>query len=128
MTTTAPETKTGFAAEHDVPIPYMQRTRDYYRRSASARTAGPTSSTCRSRRCATPLDRARVALITTAAPFQPEVGDQGPGAPYNAAAKFYQVYSVPVDDRSPTCASRTSATTACTRRPRTSTPTCRWRA
>ena len=35
-----------------------------------------------------------MALITTAAPYQPEAGDQGPGAPYNAAAKFYQVYSV----------------------------------
>jgi hypothetical protein len=34
----------------------------------------------------TPLERARVALITTAAPFQPGVGYQGPGAPYNAAA------------------------------------------
>ena len=30
MTTTAQETKTVFAAEHDIPIPYMQRTRDYY--------------------------------------------------------------------------------------------------
>jgi hypothetical protein len=34
-----------------------------------------------------------VALITTAAPYQPGKGDQGPGAPYNAAAKFYTVYS-----------------------------------
>ena len=34
-----------------------------------------------------------MALITTAAPYQPEAGDQGPGAPYNAAAKFYRVYS-----------------------------------
>jgi hypothetical protein len=34
-----------------------------------------------------------VALVTTAAPFQPGVGDQGPGAKYNAAAKFYTVYS-----------------------------------
>jgi D-proline reductase (dithiol) PrdB len=34
-----------------------------------------------------------VALISTAAPFQPGAGDQGPGAPYNAAAKFYRVYS-----------------------------------
>src|SRR5947208_5787270 len=42
-----------------------------------------------------PLDRARVALITTAAPFQPEAGDQGPGAPYNAGAKFYKAYSIP---------------------------------
>ncbi|HEX6775950.1 MAG TPA: glycine reductase, partial [Methylomirabilota bacterium] len=40
------------------------------------------------------LSRARIGLITTAAPYQPGVGDQGPGAPYNAAAKFYQVYSV----------------------------------
>ena len=43
----------------------------------------------------TPLNRARVALITTAAPYQPEAGNQEPGAPYNAAAKFYQVYSIP---------------------------------
>jgi D-proline reductase (dithiol) PrdB len=40
-----------------------------------------------------PLSRCRVALITTAAPYQPGKGDQGPGAPYNAAAKFYAVYS-----------------------------------
>jgi len=40
-----------------------------------------------------PLAQARVALITTAAPYQPGIGDQGPGAPYNAAAKFYKVYS-----------------------------------
>src|SRR5438309_658075 len=30
MTTIAPETRAVFAAEHDAPIPYMQRTRDYY--------------------------------------------------------------------------------------------------
>jgi D-proline reductase (dithiol) PrdB len=96
MTTTAPGTNAVFAAEHDVPIPYMQRTRDYYLAlgySNPYRWAHfvdvpftPLTS---------PLDRARVALITTAAPFQPRAGDQGPGAPYNAGAKFYQVYSVP---------------------------------
>ena len=32
-------------------------------------------------------------IITTAAPYQPDKGDQGPGAPYNATAKFYGVYS-----------------------------------
>ena len=37
----------------------------------------------------TPLSRARIGLITTAATYQPEAGDQGPGAAYNAAAKFY---------------------------------------
>ena len=42
---------------------------------------------------AKPLARCRVGLVTTAAPYQPGKGDQGPGAPYNAAAKFYRVYS-----------------------------------
>src|SRR5262249_29398649 len=41
-----------------------------------------------------PLREARLALITTAAPVQPDAGDQGPHAPYNARAKFYKVYSV----------------------------------
>ena len=30
------------------------------------------------------LSACRVALVTTAAPYQPDKGDQGPGAPYNA--------------------------------------------
>jgi D-proline reductase (dithiol) PrdB len=95
MTTMAPETKAVFAAEHDAPIPYMQRTRDYYMtlgftpyrwaHFAEVPFAPPPAT----------LSRARVALITTAAPFQPEAGDQGPGAPYNAGAKFYKVYSIP---------------------------------
>jgi hypothetical protein len=40
-----------------------------------------------------PLGACRVALITITAPYQPGKGDQGPGAPYNAAAKFFTVYS-----------------------------------
>ena len=40
-----------------------------------------------------PLAESRVALVTTAAPYQPDKGDQGPGAPYNSAAKFYTVYT-----------------------------------
>ena len=40
-----------------------------------------------------PLAECRIALITTAASYQPDKGDQGPGAPYNASAKFYSVYS-----------------------------------
>ncbi len=57
------------------------------------RTNGRTTPTCRFSRCRRPLSRCRVALITTAAPFKPDAGDQGPGAPYNAKAKFYAVYS-----------------------------------
>ena len=83
-----------FAPDHDVPIPYMQRTRDYYLtlgfgnpyRWAHFADVPFTP-------LATPLARARVTLITTAAHYQPGMGDQGPGAPYNAAAKFYKVYS-----------------------------------
>lgn len=40
-----------------------------------------------------PLAESRVALLTTAAPHRPELGDQGAGAAYNAAAKFFAVYS-----------------------------------
>ncbi len=39
-----------------------------------------------------PLSESRVTLVTTAAPFDPARGDQGPGAKYNGGAKFYQVY------------------------------------
>jgi hypothetical protein len=42
---------------------------------------------------AKPPSQCRLTIITTAAPFQPDKGDQGPGAPYNAAAKFFTVYS-----------------------------------
>lgn len=35
--------------------------------------------------------------MTTAAPYQPDNGDHGPGADYNGAAKFYQVYSGSTD-------------------------------
>jgi len=36
----------------------------------------------------------RVALLTTAAPYRADKGEQGAGAPYNAAAKFYAVYAL----------------------------------
>lgn len=41
-----------------------------------------------------PLAQARVALLSTAAPYRPDKGEQGAGAPYNAAAKFYRVYAL----------------------------------
>jgi len=81
------------AAEHDVPIPYMQRTRDYYQAIGFAPYRWAHFADVPFTPLAKPLAQSRVALITTAAPFQPGVGDQGPGAKYNAAAKFYTVYS-----------------------------------
>jgi hypothetical protein len=94
MTTSAPESKAVFAAEHDVPIPYMQRTRDYYLTLGYSPYRWAHFVEVPFTPLRTPLKGVRVALITTAAPFQPGVGDQGPGAAYNAAAKFYQVYSI----------------------------------
>ena len=83
-----------FAAEHDIPVPYMQRTRDYYAKlgfDAPYRWAHYADVPFTP--LATSLAASRLALITTAAPYQPGVGDQGPGAKYNAAAKFYTVYA-----------------------------------
>ena len=82
------------APEHDVPIPYMQRTRDYYVKlgfDTPYRWAHYAEVPFQP--LSKPLAASRLALITTAAPYQPGVGDQGPGAKYNAAAKFYTVYS-----------------------------------
>jgi D-proline reductase (dithiol) PrdB len=83
-----------FAEAQDAPIAYMQRTREYYQ----ALGYGPPYEWAHYAdvpftRLIKPLTKCRVALITTAAPYQPDKGDQGPGAPYNAAAKFYSVYS-----------------------------------
>jgi hypothetical protein len=84
----------GFAAAHDVPVPYLQRTRSYYQALGYSL---PYEWAHYADVPFTPLRKAlsacRVALITTAAPYQPDKGDQGPGAPYNAMAKFYAVYS-----------------------------------
>ena len=86
-----------FAPEHDVPIPYMQRTRDYYQRLGFPPYRWAHFTDVPFMRLAKPLAACRLALITTAAPYQPGAGDQGPRAPYNAAAKFYTVYSDSTD-------------------------------
>jgi hypothetical protein len=86
--------KSGFAAAHDAPIQYLPRIRDYYQALGYGAPYDwahyidvpftPLSK---------PLAQMRITIVTTAAPYQPDKGDQGPGAPYNAAAKFYAVYS-----------------------------------
>jgi hypothetical protein len=75
----------------------MQRTRDYYLALGFPAYRWAHFVEVPFTPLAVPLARARLALITTAAPYQPGLGDQGPGAPYNAAAKFYAVYSGPSD-------------------------------
>ena len=91
-------TPLGFSPSYDQPVPYMQRTRDYY-----AALGYPTPYRWASFAAVpfTPLRKALaescVALVTTAALFDPAKGDQGPGAPYNGAAKFYAVYAAPAE-------------------------------
>jgi D-proline reductase (dithiol) PrdB len=97
MSIAAAPPRAQFAAEHDTPIPYMQRTRDYYQALGFPAYQWAHFTDVPFTPLEVALGRARVGLITTAAPFQPEAGDQGPGAAYNAGAKFYQVYSAPTD-------------------------------
>lgn len=81
-------------AEH---VPYIERTRTYY-----ATLGYPAYEWAKFDAVPFSLPRnataeARLALITTAAPYRPELGDQGPGAAYNAGAKFFRVYRAPVN-------------------------------
>ena len=90
----APADNAGTPAARDAPIPYLQRIRTYY----SALGYGAPYEWAHYadvpfQPLGKPLSACRIALVTTAAPYQPDKGDQGPGAPYNAAAKFYSVYS-----------------------------------
>lgn len=83
----------GFAPDYDSPVPYMQRTREYYQAIGYSPYRWAHYLDVPFQPLRKPLSESRVALITTAAPYQPDKGDQGPGAPYNSAAKFYKVYS-----------------------------------
>ena len=84
----------GFAPPHDAPIPYLERVRTYYSALGYgapyewAHYAGVPFHPL-----GKPLAKCRVTIVTTAAPYQPGKGDQGPGAPYNSAVKFFSVYS-----------------------------------
>jgi D-proline reductase (dithiol) PrdB len=91
---TAPsDDQLGFAPDDDAPIPYMARTREYYAAigyTTPYRWAHYVEAPFQPLR--KPLSKSRVAIVTTAAPFDPARGDQGPGAKYNGSAKFYTVY------------------------------------
>ncbi len=83
----------GFAPDYDSPVPYMQRTRDYYTAigyTTPYRWAHYADAPFQPLK--KPLAQSRVTIITTAAPYDPAKGDQGPGAAYNGGAKFYKVY------------------------------------
>ena len=82
------------ATQHSAPVNYMQRMREYYLALGynnpyqwASHTETPFQPLTK------PVRQSRIGLVTTAAPFKPGAGDQGPGASYNAAAKFYRVYA-----------------------------------
>jgi D-proline reductase (dithiol) PrdB len=92
--TLKPLPSAGAPDTQDPPVRYMERTRDWYRAlgydNPYVWARYPEVPFTPLRR---PLAQARIGLVTTAAPYRPDKGPQGPGAPYNAAAKFFEVYS-----------------------------------
>jgi len=89
-----------FAPEMDQPIRYIERTRNYYLGLGydnpyvwAHYIKVPFT------RLKKPLSQSVLGLITTAVQFDPSKGDQGPGAPYNAAAKFYEPYKTPINQK-----------------------------
>jgi hypothetical protein len=79
------------------PIAYIERTRRYYAALGYPAYQWAHFDDVPFAKPVRAVATSRLVLITTAAPFKPALGDQGPGAAYNAAAKFYRAYRVPVD-------------------------------
>ena len=91
---TPEEIEFGFAPDHDEPIPYRKRIRDYYVGLGFGTpyrwahyAAVPFAPLPK------PLAECSIAIVPTAAPYQRDKGVQGPGAAYNAAPKVYTVSS-----------------------------------
>ena len=85
--------KVTFVPELDQPVSYIERTRNYYLGLGYEKPYvwahySDTPFTSLSK----PLNQSVLGLVTTAVPFDSSKGPQGPGAPYNATAKFYEPY------------------------------------
>lgn len=78
-------------------ISYMDRTRTYYARLGYPAYQWANYNDVPFCVPEKPIAQAKLALITTAAPYQDGLGEQGPGAAYNAAAKFFRVYTTALD-------------------------------
>ena len=83
-----------YLQQHDQPLPYIERTRVWYE---TLGYGNPYRYAHFDEVPFTPLNKplsaCRVTLLTSAAPYQADKGPQDAGSPYNAAVKFYQVYS-----------------------------------
>ena len=89
-----PSPGNSFAPEADQPIAYMQRTRDWY---LALGYGNPYVWAHHADAPFQPLkNRSRARAWRSSPPrrpYQPDKGNQGPGAAYNTAAKVYSVYS-----------------------------------
>jgi hypothetical protein len=84
--------------QHDQPLAYIERIRNYYQiLGYGAPYEWASHDVVPFAPLQKPLSEARIAIVTTAAPFQPDKGDQGPGAPHNGESKFFQVYATAID-------------------------------
>ena len=91
---TATDHPLDFAPEWDQPIRYIARTHQWYGTLGYGNPYRYAQyATVPFSRLARPLAQSRVALLTTAAPYRAECGDQSVRSPYNAAAKFFKVYT-----------------------------------
>jgi len=78
----------------DLPLNYIERIREYYQVLGYgepyqwAHFDGVPFTPLEK-----PLAQSTIGIVTTAAPYRADKGEQGPGAVYNGAAKFFSVYS-----------------------------------
>ena len=88
-----------FAPELDQPVRYIERTRSYYLGLGYetpyvwAHYIDVPFTALKK-----PLNQSILGLVTTAVPFDASKGPQGPAAPYNATAKFYDPYICSIDE------------------------------
>ena len=80
--------------QNDQPLAYIERIRNYYQILGYG---APYEWACHDvvpfAPLQKPLGEVRIGIVTTAAPFNPDKGEQGPGAPYNGESKFFRVYA-----------------------------------
>jgi D-proline reductase (dithiol) PrdB len=82
-----------FDGDDPIPLNYIERTAYYYSQLGFGKPyEWDHNVDIPFTKLKKPLGDSVVAIITTAAPFVAHLGDQGPGAPYNADAKYFTVY------------------------------------
>ena len=95
----SPKTTKYWDTSDNQPVRYMNRLRDYYLALGYDNPyEWANNLDVPFKPLTKPLGASRIGLITTSAPFKCGAGEQGPGAPYNAAAKFYQAYAKSIDN------------------------------